>query len=81
VYLWDNSDAVAVVFHGCFADTIETIRSRVPSVRLWVWVDDGTGLCPTWAVPHEPAASSGADRQRASWGRRARPSVPACGTC
>ena len=23
VYLWDNADAVAVVFHGTFADTIE----------------------------------------------------------
>src|SRR3954454_2133500 len=22
VYLWDNADAVAVVFHGCFADRI-----------------------------------------------------------
>ena len=29
VYLWDNADAVAVVFHGSFVDTIEAIRHRV----------------------------------------------------
>src|SRR5213079_2707663 len=30
VYLWDNADAVAVVFHGEFTPTIERIRGRVP---------------------------------------------------
>ena len=30
VYLWDNADAVAVVFHGTFAERIERIRDRVP---------------------------------------------------
>ncbi len=29
-YLWDNADAVAVVFHGAFADRIERILDRVP---------------------------------------------------
>ena len=33
VYLWDNADAVAVVFHGTFAERIEGIRDRVPRVR------------------------------------------------
>ncbi|RLE17527.1 MAG: acyl-CoA synthetase, partial [Actinobacteria bacterium] len=56
VYLWDNADAVAVVFHGAFTDTIEEIRDRVPKVRTWLWVDDGTGSCPDWAVPYEDAA-------------------------
>ena len=55
VYLWDNADAVAVVFHGTFVDTIEAIRDRVPRVRTWIWVDDGTGPCPEWAVPYEDA--------------------------
>ena len=27
VYLWDNADAVAVVFHGSFTGTIERIQS------------------------------------------------------
>ena len=33
VYLWDNADAVAVVFHGTYTPTIERIRDRVPNVR------------------------------------------------
>ncbi|MGH2669561.1 MAG: AMP-binding protein, partial [bacterium] len=45
-YLWDNADAVAVVFQGSFTETIERVRPRVPRVRLWLWVDDGTGPCP-----------------------------------
>ena len=32
VYLWDNADAVAVVFHGSFTDRVERIRSRLPKV-------------------------------------------------
>ena len=31
VYLWDNGDVVAVVFHGTFAERIEGIRDRVPA--------------------------------------------------
>jgi fatty-acyl-CoA synthase len=71
VYLWDNADAVAVVFHGSFAEAIERIRSRVPKVRLWLWVDDGSGPCPDWAAPYEDAASVSTDRVRPSWGRSA----------
>ena len=58
VYLWDNADCVAVVFHGTFTPTIERIRDRVPRVTTWLWVDDGDGLCPGWAVPYEEAATS-----------------------
>src|SRR6476620_17930 len=37
VYLWQNADAVAVVFHGCFVERCERVRDRVPSVRSWLW--------------------------------------------
>ncbi|MGD9793803.1 MAG: AMP-binding protein [Acidimicrobiia bacterium] len=57
LYLWDNCDAVAVVFHGCFCDNVERIRDRLPGVRTWLWVDDGSGTCPPWAVPYESLAS------------------------
>ncbi|MGH9120296.1 MAG: AMP-binding protein [Acidimicrobiales bacterium] len=60
VYLWDNSDAVAVVFHGTFSDTIERIRPRVPRVATWLWVDDGESACPPWATPYEEAAAASA---------------------
>jgi fatty-acyl-CoA synthase len=68
-YLWDNADAVAVVFHGAFADRIDGILERVPRVKGWLWVDDGSGPCPDWATPYEDAAKSAVGRVRAGWGR------------
>jgi fatty-acyl-CoA synthase len=67
-YLWDNADAVAVVFHGTFTETIEGVRDRVP-VRTWLWVDDGSGPCPDWATPYEQAADLASERTVARWGR------------
>jgi fatty-acyl-CoA synthase len=67
-YLWENSDAVAVVFHGTFADKIETVRKEV-GVRLWLWVDDGSGPCPDWAMPYEDATKGSHERVAAPWGR------------
>jgi 3-oxocholest-4-en-26-oate---CoA ligase len=70
VYLWDNADAVAVVFHGTFAERIEGIRARVRGVRTWLWVEDGSGPCPAWATPYERAASAGGEEPVAGpWGR------------
>ena len=71
VYLWDNADATVVVFHGAFVDTINRIRDRVPRVTTWLWVDDGSGPCPDWAMPFEDAAKAdpGADNVQAPWGR------------
>jgi len=70
VYLWDNADARAVVFHGCFTERIEGLRSRVPAVGTWLWVDDGSGPCPGWAEPYEQAAAQGgSEPTRAPWGR------------
>jgi len=70
VYLWDNADAVAVVFHGTFAERIDGLRARVPGVRTWLWVDDGTGDCPAWAVSYEDAARSGSEEPVSGpWGR------------
>ncbi|CAN5586865.1 acyl-CoA synthetase [soil metagenome] len=69
VYLWDNADVVAVVFHGAFAATIERVRGQVPGVRTWLWVDDGSGPCPDWALPYEAAAATSDDRVVAPWGR------------
>ncbi len=69
LYLWDNADAGAVVFHGTFAPTIETIRDRLPEVRTWLWVDDDAGPCPDWATPYESAAGSGTGRVVPEWGR------------
>jgi acyl-CoA synthetase (AMP-forming)/AMP-acid ligase II len=77
VYLWDNADVTAVVFHGTFAEQCDAIRPRVPRVQTWLWVDDASGPCPDWATPYEAAASSGTGNDRgidvadtiAEWGR------------
>jgi len=70
VYLWSNADAVAVVFHGAFTERIEGLRDRVPTVRTWLWVDDGSGPCPPWATPYEAAATSATDGSVSGpWGR------------
>ena len=37
VYLWDNADVAAVVFHGAFAEHVDAVRTRVPNT--------GTGTC------------------------------------
>src|SRR5690606_1357836 len=68
-YLWDNADAGAIVFHGCFASTIEPIIDRLPEVKSWLWVDDASGPCPDWATPYEDVATSGAGRVAPEWGR------------
>jgi Acyl-CoA synthetases (AMP-forming)/AMP-acid ligases II len=68
-YLWNDSDAVAVVFHGTFTERVGAVRSRVPKVRLWLHVDDGTEACPEWAVPYEQAAAAAGGRTPPLWGR------------
>ena len=68
-YLWDNADVVGVVFGGTFTDRCEEVRARRPAIRLWLWVDDGGGPCPDWAVPYEAAASSATERTAPPAGR------------
>jgi 3-oxocholest-4-en-26-oate---CoA ligase len=77
VYLWDNADVVAVVFHGAFTERIAEIRGRLPRIRTWLWVDDdaltGSGGCPEWAQPYEAAATAGSaaaeHHVHGPWGR------------
>src|SRR5262245_22655401 len=70
VYLWDNADAAAVVFHGAFTDACARVRDRAPKVKVWLWVDDGTAPCPDWAIPYESlAADPAATRFAPPWGR------------
>jgi 3-oxocholest-4-en-26-oate---CoA ligase len=68
-YLWDNSDAACVVFHGTFIETIERIRHLMEKVKVWMWVDDGSGECPDWAVDFEVAVSADQSQAMPSWGR------------
>jgi acyl-CoA synthetase (AMP-forming)/AMP-acid ligase II len=70
VYLWDNADTAAVVFHGSFTEQCAQVRDRLEGIRLWLWVDDGSGPCPDFAEPYERAAASGSDHNTSTaWGR------------
>ena len=70
VYLWDNADVTTVVFHGSFTDTCADVRDRVPRITTWLWVDDGSGTCPSWAEPYEVAAAAGdVPAVTGPWGR------------
>ncbi|MCB0955342.1 MAG: AMP-binding protein [Ilumatobacteraceae bacterium] len=41
VYLLDNADAEALVFHSSLGDRVERIRARLPKLQLLIEVDDG----------------------------------------
>lgn len=69
LYLWDNADAVAVIFHGTFSDRIAALRDKLPKIKGYLWVDDGSGPCPDWADAYEDAAAKRAGRCVAPWGR------------
>jgi len=58
IYLFDNADAEAIVFHGTFTSMVDEIRGQLPRLSAFVFVDDGTGPCPTWAVPFEDAVET-----------------------
>ncbi len=67
-YLLDNADAEVVVFHARFAPVLDQIRDRLPQVRRWYVVADGSPE-PDWAVPYEqviaaPAGSTDSWPQR-----------------
>jgi len=63
LYLLENSDSEALVFHGSLGDRVEQVMKRAPKVKLWLQVDDdGAPLVPgaQWyedaLAAHEPAA-------------------------
>jgi 3-oxocholest-4-en-26-oate---CoA ligase len=68
-YLWDDADVTAVIFHGSFTETAASVRGKLPRIRQWIHVDDGTTDCPEWAVPYEEAAAASSSRVTAPWGR------------
>lgn len=58
LYLFDNSDAEAVVFHAVFVDLIEQVRDRLPLVKRWYMVaDESNNSLPSWAVDYEAVVS------------------------
>jgi fatty-acyl-CoA synthase len=60
-YIYENADAEVVVFHASFTPLFEKIRDRLPLVKRWYVVSDGSPE-PDWAVPYEPLVEKGADK-------------------
>jgi 3-oxocholest-4-en-26-oate---CoA ligase len=69
-YIWENADAVAVVFDTSFTDRCARIRSKVPTVKQWIAVGSDA---PSWAVGYDSVVSPGSptDDVAGSWGRSA----------
>lgn len=68
LYLFDNSDAEAVVFHAQFGPALDSIREKLDKVKRWYVVDDGSDQ-PAWAVPYEKVVANGAGPVKPPWGR------------
>ena len=61
LYLLDNSDAEALVFHTSLGERVARVMERAPKVKLWIQVDDGGEKVPgavdyeTIIAAHDPA--------------------------
>jgi fatty-acyl-CoA synthase len=69
IYLFDNADAEAVVFHASFAPTVEAIRAKLPSVKLWIAVAEPGHAAPAFAEDYETIVARATERVRPPWGR------------
>ena len=60
-YLFDNSDAEAIVFHAMFVDLCNQVRVNLPQVKRWYMVADESGnAVPDWAVDYYSIVTSDA---------------------
>ncbi|MFM2079265.1 MAG: hypothetical protein RJA49_3155 [Actinomycetota bacterium] len=70
LYLFDNADAEAVVFHSVFVELVERVRHELPKVRRWYCVTDGVHAVPDWAVDYQSVVGQGISTAvRGPWGR------------
>ena len=69
VYLFDNADAEAVVFHAAFAEVAAKARARLPKVKAWIAVAQPGHPAPDWAEDYEVIADRAEGRVIAPWGR------------
>jgi acyl-CoA synthetase (AMP-forming)/AMP-acid ligase II len=59
-YIFENSDCTTVIFAREFAPIVEQIQPRLPLVRRWLMVEDGTtAAVPEFAEPFEALAATG----------------------
>ena len=53
IYLFDNADAEAIVFHAGFTEILERIRPRLPGVKAWIAVAEPGAPVPDWALDYD----------------------------
>ncbi len=58
VYIIENSDSEALVFQARFAPVVAAIRDRIPGVKLFLQIDDGSGESLDGAVDYEGALAA-----------------------
>ena len=58
IYLLDNSDSEAVFYQGCYAEQIKSIKDKLPKVKLYIQVDDGTNEVLSFAKDYESSIST-----------------------
>jgi len=71
LYLFENADAEAVIFHAGFAGRLEEIRARLPLVKVWIAVAEAGHAAPDWAESFETIAANAPSERpvKAPWGR------------
>ena len=69
IYLFDNADAEAVVFHASFAPTVDRIRGQLSKVRTWIAVGEVGHLVPPFAADYDALVAREGERTQAPWGR------------
>jgi len=59
LYLFENANAAAIIYHAAFVPVLEKLRDRLPQVKLWLQVADDSGhaLLPG-AVDYEQALAA-----------------------
>jgi fatty-acyl-CoA synthase len=62
LYLFENAGAEAVVFHASFAPVLAKLRERLPRIRLWLEVADGSAESLAGALDYEAALAAAAPR-------------------
>ena len=62
VYLLDNSDATVVVYEAAFAGSVAKVRDRLPKVREWIELADGSEG-NAFAISYEEIVGSGTDER------------------
>lgn len=59
-YIVDDSDATSIIFGLEFSPIVAEIHERLPNVKRWLWVEDGSGVAPpVFGSPLEPMLCDG----------------------